>query len=192
MKKINIAFDLDSVLVDPMPCFKKVIKKRYGAKIISHDTWHIVIEPEISLDEFIASWQEAYELWPEVKILPGARSLLRRLCTMAPDDPVKIITARRYEAANATYSLIKDRLMPKDGLFDLTVAPRCDKSKYLYHHRYFVEDRVKNVISLVKSDIHVFMTDWPWNQHCEPHPNVRRIVGVNELLPGCENFIIEV
>jgi hypothetical protein len=190
IKKIDIAFDLDSVLVDPMPVFRKVIKERYNAKIVRHDSWHIYTDPDLTLDEFLDTFREVYERWREMPILKGVRRLLARLGRMAPNDPIRIVTARRLNNANVTYESVK-HLIPKRP-FNLSLAPGEDKSKYLCHHHYFVEDRAKNALSLAQNGIIVYMPDCPWNQHCKPHPNINRIKGVYELLPGCENFIIEV
>lgn len=190
LKKIDIAFDLDSVLVDPMPVFAKVIKRRYNGKIVKHDSWHIYTDPELTMAQFLDSFREVYHRYSEMPILKGARRLLNRLGTMAPDDPIRIITARRHENATDTYNLIKERLV--HGAFDLSLAPGEDKSKYLCHHHYFIEDRAKNALSLAENGIIVYLPDCPWNQHLKPHPNINRIKGIYELLPGCENFIIEV
>ena len=194
MKKIDIAFDLDSVLVDPMPVFRKVIYRRYGSKIISHTRWHIELEPEITFDQFLDSFQETYELYKEIPILKGARRMLNRLHRLAPDDPIKIVTARRIDTAVVTYKLIRERIF--DGPFDLSFAPGEDKSKYLCHHHYFVEDRRKNALSLAEKGIIVYMPDCPWNQSAGnrliDHPKINRIKGVYELLPAAQIFIKEV
>lgn len=194
MKKIDIAFDLDSVLVDPMPVFKDVIYRRYGAKVVSLDHWHIKMEPDISFDQFIDSFQETYELYNLMPIMKGARRMLNRLHKLAPDDPIKIVTARRYNTAVVSLKLIKDRIF--DGPFDLSFAPGEDKSKYLCHHHYFVEDRRKNALSLAENGIIVYMPDCPWNQdrpgYKIDHPKIKRIKGVYQLLPDVKKFIKEV
>ena len=120
--------------------------------------------------------------------------MLNRLRKLAPDDPIKIVTARRIETAVVTYKLIRERIF--DGPFDLSFAPGEDKSKYLCHHHYFVEDRRKNALSLAEKGIIVYMPDCPWNQSAGnrliDHPKINRIKGVYELLPAAQIFIKEV
>ena len=196
MKKIDIAFDIDSVLVDPMPVFRKVIKERYNGKIIRHDHWHIYTEPELTLDQFLDSFQEVYERYDEMPIFKGARSLLKKLSEACPDDPLCFITARRLETAVVTHKLINERLAP-NALYTLSFAREYPKIKYMRHHHYMIEDRAKNALSLAQNGISVFMPDQPWNQkynhpELKDQPNINRIKGVHELLFMWKSLLIEV
>ena len=191
--KIDIAFDIDSVLVDPMPVFRKVIKERYNGKIIKHDSWHIYTDPDLTLDEFLDCFQEVYERYEEMPILPGARRLLKHLSRACPDDPINFITARRLETAVVTHKLINERLAP-NSLYTLSFAREYDKTKYMHHHHYMIEDRAKNALSLAQNDIVVYLPDQPWNQEynhpeLKDHPYINRIKGVIELLPDWRKFV---
>lgn len=194
MKIITIAFDLDSVLADPMPVFARVIKTRFNAKIIGHDRWRIDTKPTLTSDQFFSAWNETYFRYDEIPILDGAVSLLNRLSSLAPDDPIKIVTHRHYDVAEPTFKLVH-RIY--HGLLNLVICPKIDKSLFVRGYTHFVEDRARNVFSLAQNGIKVYMPNCDWNQNYNHpelanNPNINRIKGVYELLPAAPTFIKEV
>jgi hypothetical protein len=189
VKYIDIAFDLDGVLIDIMPAFNRIIWEEYQSIQIPHNNWNIATDPYLDEDTIMECIVKAMHCLDEIRIMPGATELLYKLHEMS-GEPVKIITARSPKTvANVTYRLISERLC--DFPYDLTLVSEHSKVPYLNRYGFMVEDRRKNALEFANADKKVYIIDAYYNQGFE-HPLVKRISGVHELIPHVEEFIREV
>ena len=187
-KLLDIAFDLDGVLVDIMPAVGKILKERYNVRMLPIKEWNIITEPMVS-DEI--QWEcihAAYERFDDLKIYSGARELLWKLFELTDkQDPVKIITARPPKvAANATYKFLSERLC--DFPYELVIVSNHDKLPYLNRYKYMVEDRRMTARYLSKNGKHVYLVDRTYNK-MEKTSGISRIKGVYDLIPIAHKFI---
>jgi phosphoglycolate phosphatase-like HAD superfamily hydrolase len=191
LKLIDIAFDLDGVLVDIMHVIRKCIKEEHGAKVLPHDSWKILTEPQISDHLIWNSIKSAYKRVDEVPFYKGAKEILLKLHELSDGDPVKIVTARPPKiAANDTYKLV-GRLC--DFPYELAIVSSHNKLPYLTRYKYFVEDRRRSALRFSKSK-KMYLVDRPYNKipNVPRRPNITRIRGVYDLIPIAERFIKDV
>ena len=190
MKYIDIAFDLDGVLVDIMPVFNRIIWDEYESIQVPVNHWDICTEPPLDQKTLQDCVVRAINSIDEIQIKPGATELLSKLYEMT-GEPVKIITARSPKTcANATYRLISERLC--NFPYDLTLTSDHSKVPYLNRYSFMVEDRRKNALEFAAADKKVYLINAYYNQMDEDHPLVKRIKGVHELIPYVEDFIKEI
>lgn len=189
MKLIDIAFDLDGVLVDIMTTVREIIKERYDIKIFPQTEWELHTEPQIS-DELI--WKcirVAYKQVSKSLIYPGAQELLGKLFHLSGcNDPIRIITSRPFDAANDTYRLLDERFTSFE--YELILVSRLDKLQYLNRYRYMVEDRRKTAGHLANNGKRVFLIDRPYNVMA-PVGAVTRVGDIRDLIPLAHKFIKE-
>ena len=192
MKLLNIAFDLDGVLVDIMPAVNRLLKERHNVKMLPIKQWNIKTEPEQLPEDLI--WEcihSAYDRMDDIRIYSGAKELLWKLFELTDhQDPVKIITARPPKrAANLTYKVVSERLC--DFPYELVIVSDNDKLPYLNRYKYMVEDRRRTAKYLAWEGKHVYLVNRTYNK-MEKTERVSRIRGVYDLIPIAEKFVYEV
>ena len=194
MKLIDIAFDLDGVLVDVNPVLKKVLWEQFGARVLEDDSsWDIKTDPQLPDDLLWEAFHKAYEYinTEDIPIFPGAKELLRKLYDLSDNDPVKIVTARPpKKAANYTYKYVSELLC--DFPYELVLVSDYSKLPYINRYKYFVEDKLTTAEHMAANNKKVFLIDRPHNQKKNLSRNIERLSGVHELLPIAEMFIKEV
>ncbi len=188
MKLINIAFDLDGVLVDIWSIVLDIIRERYDCKILPQTEWQLHTKPQISNELIWKCIFVAYQQKRTVEIYPGAQELLRKLFKLSDyNDPIRIITARPFMAANDTYEFFDARFSGFE--YEIVFAPGLDKLKHLNRYDYMVEDRRRTTKHLANNGKTVFLLDRSYNQMTESSPWVRRIKNLEDLIPYADRFI---
>lgn len=186
MTIINIAFDLDGVLVDPMPAFNRIIWEEYKSVQVPANSFEVKTEPfldNITIDNCI---ERAMFCIDEIVIMPGASELLERLYELS-GVPVKIITARSPKRlANVTHKLVGERLCKVP--YDLTLTSKYSKVLFLNQYTFMVEDRRRTAREIAAAGKKCYLVDAVYNQ-MEDHPLIKRISGVHELIYCAEEFI---
>ena len=188
MKLINIAFDLDGVLVDVWSNVLEIIKERYDCKILPQTEHQLHTEPQISNELIWECIFIAYEQIGTVEIYPGAEELLEKLFHLSGcNDPIRIITARPALTASNTYEFFEKRFNGFE--YEIIFAPGQDKLQYLNRYGYMVEDRRKTAKHLADNGKTVFLLDRQYNQMVELNPGIRRIGNLEDLIPYANKFI---
>jgi len=189
MKLINIAFDLDGVLVDIMGVVKDILKAKYDVEMILTDKWEVDTDPYLSHELITKSIYIAYEYISEIKIYPGAQELLQKLFYLSGcNDPIRIVTARPISAVDDTYRLLDKRF---SGFpYELIIAPGRTKFLYLNRYKYMVEDRRRTAKHLAELNKEVFLLDRCYNKMA-PMSAVTRIGSIKDLIPLAHEFIEE-
>jgi len=189
----NIAFDLDSTLVDLTTVFNTVLDEMFpGHRKLNVDSFQIHTEPALTNKEI---WWVFYEVFPRVKDLkpfPGAIETLEKLYQYT-GDPISIITARPMNFATETYRLVHRIMGSIPYSLHITQDSR-EKIKYLHGIDYFVDDRRRTAIELAENGKHVYLVDRPWNQELpdlspKVFHSITRIAEVEALKPIIEWFI---
>jgi hypothetical protein len=199
IKLLNIAFDLDSTLVDLMPMFEEIVFERYGDTIKKYRGFIIETEKNLPWSKLLPCFHETYRRWEEVIIYPGVEQFLQELYCYTSHDPIRIITARpAYIAANDTYRLCERFGVP----FELIMTgnpetmtpgqPECNKFNYLNRYRFFVDDRRKTAIDLSKRGKYVYMPKQTYNDlNGVEYPGLEPIDSVADLYDKIHWFIVE-
>ena len=190
MKLIDIAFDLDGVLVDFIKPLRYWLHKLYDAKIIDDSKYRLIIDPFLTIFCLKKCFYLTYKNHSMIKAYPGAYQLLRTLWDLSDNDPIRIITARSaISAANYTHKLLKNIL--SEIPYNLSFALRQDKLLRLNRCAYFVEDNRQTAIELAKNGKKVFLVKKSYNKLSDDYPNITPIDDLYYLLERVESFIKE-
>ena len=182
MQKLNIAFDLDEVLVDVMSHFKRI------AKIHGYDTktpirYGLANNPQFSTPTMSKTtvdyiWSQVYEAYWMIKPYEAVPELLETLHKKS-GDPIKIITNRPVYAASPTYYLMDTFCKVP---YEIAFTNGWSKLTYLNGIKFFVEDRRKIALELAENDKTVFMPKKSWNKLNVTHPEIHEISEITEIL----------
>jgi len=194
LKVLNIAFDLDGVLVDIMKCFDRIIWEEYQTIQLPVNQFETKTDPYLDEDTIWECIQQAMHRVDEITIYPGATELLEKLYDLT-GEPVKIITARHPKSlANVTHKLISERLCTVP--YELTLVANGSKAPYLRRYDFMVEDRRRTAFELANLDKKVYLINAYYNQpnkvYPKDHPLIKRISGIHELIPHAEDFVKEI
>lgn len=188
MKFIDIAFDLDGTLIWLMPVVERLLWEKHKVRVPKSRKFRVTTEPEIPFEDLWDCFYEAFTCIDEIKVVPGATELLRKLHLLSDNDPVKIVTARPLKAANDTYKLVK-KVCP-DFPYELIIVEDTENKKlHLNRYHYFVDDRRKTALDLAEHGIKVYLPICNYNQPFPPHYNVTPIDSIQELIPIAHTLI---
>ena len=184
--KLDIAFDLDNCLIDFSSGLHKLFEEN-GYKDVKNDAFEIVTDPDMSKNKRTKFFRQLYKEHYRTPPIKGARELLEILHGRS-QQPVFIVTSRPAWCAHYTHELVRSFcLVP----YIIAFAPtQYGKSVYLNSINYFVEDRRATICELISRGKKVFKPKWYWNK-MEPHPNVREIDSLKDLIPIADDFVIE-
>ena len=191
MPKINIAFDLDGVLIDLVTPINRQIYETYGIEIKKNDLRDHNYEVFTGLKSE-QLWEIFYKVYKEVDttpIFPGATELLTKIYEKTEEPPF-ILTARPHDAASDTYAIV-ERMMGKTPFQLVLKHPNAYKSQYLKNYNVYVEDRRKTALELAKLGFMVplVQTDYNVIENIGDYPNIFYISGVHELIPNIDFFV---
>lgn len=180
MKRLNIAFDMDGVLVDLMHVMRIKAYEMYDAAFIDNGKFQLETTPPLTNKEIWNVIAECYPMYKHTPVYAGARQFFQLLWDMA-EEPIKIVTARPTWAAEDTYKqakLISDVPMSID-----IVQGGENKHHYLKHYDVFVEDRRKTAYDLAAHGKIVYLIDRPYNKKpvTGDPTGVIRITDIQEL-----------
>ena len=189
MPKINIAFDLDGVLIDLVAPIDKYIEEIHGIKIGKKDNFSYEKTTGLTRKQL---WEIFYKVYKEIDathIFPGATELLTKLYEKTNEPPF-ILTARPHDAASDTYAIV-ERMMGKTPFQLVLKHPNAHKSQYLRGYKVYVEDRRKTALELFKIGLVVPLvkTDYNVIDNIDGYPGIYYISGVHELIPNIDFFI---
>lgn len=172
----RVAFDLDGVLVNTFGVFCNVLEESHpGIKVLKNNEFRISTDPPITDKEIWRIFYEAFPRIDDIKIFPGASSLLRWVFDETL-EPVKIVTSRPRKFQLETLFLIKKFY---DGPLHLQmVDDSSEKINYLKRQDIFVEDRRKTAIQLAAAGKTVLLIDRYYNRLTYYVPG---IIVVNDL-----------
>lgn len=191
MKLIDIAFDLDGVLVDIIEPLRFWLQKLYKAKIVNLDQYQFITDPILESYQLWKCINLCYKFYKKVPIYPGAIQLLKKLYFLSDGDPIRIITARPAKtSANFTYRFISEKLCSFP--YELILTSERSKLPYLKRYTYFIEDNREIAIELADSDKKVFLIGRSYNRLRCNHENIIEIESIEELLLIAETFIKEI
>ena len=197
---MNIAFDLESVLVDIMPVFESILWDKYKDELFEKRGFKLETKNNLPWPKMEKLFLLTYRAYDTIPFYKGARSFLRRLFELSDTDPIRIITARpAYLAANYTYRLCDRIGVPYECVIVGTPGsmipgqPDTDKFNYLNRYKYFVDDRRKTAIELSEKGIYCFMPRRSYN-HLEDSDKRALLEPIGELvdlMPRINQFISE-
>lgn len=190
MKRLNIAFDMDGVLIDLMHCMKHKMMEMYDATIVHTGSFRIKSEPPCTNKEIWGVFGECYKMWKQTPVYPGVKELFALLWKLT-EEPIKIVTARPYWAAEDTYRMA-NWLSDVPVSIDIVQGTE-NKALYLKNYGIFVEDRRKTAYDLVLDHgKKVFLIDRPAYNAApgkgDP-PGVIRISDIRDLTSWAFAFV---
>jgi uncharacterized HAD superfamily protein len=184
--KLNVAFDLDCVLVDLIAQIESYLANDgYQLKDINKYDMVSAIEPEITEERLWQYFMRCYEKYEETPICGGAAQLLEILHAKS-QDPILIVTHRPTWSASHTHALVQKFI---DVPYVIAFADkRHGKGSYLNNVDYFVEDRRKTAMELAARGKKVFMPKWAWNQ-MPANQNIVKIDSIMDLLSWTDHLV---
>lgn len=180
----RIAFDLDGVLIDVIPCVQKHLFDMYG------EDGELADNKKFRLETIGGHTQN--QIWKAINLMYcdidciepgiGAAAVVNYVYLKCKRrERVTVVTARPERCRLETWAIL-DRLFP--GIeFNLVMdAGNGHKVRHLDGIDYFVEDRRKNAIVIAGAVDQVFLLDRPYNQFdCTPQGCIVRIKDLYEL-----------
>jgi len=191
-KKLNIAFDLDGVLVDLPTAMIEDLMELTGKNLEYHEKFNLgeVVGQE-NIDKVLYRLYHSYDLIP---IMDEARYVLNYLW-MKTEQPITIVTARSIDYATETHKLVK-RVFKDIPYILIFCGGHSNKHTYLHDFDYFVEDRRRTAIELAKKGKTVFLIDTNYNRDIKGKfpwgKRIIRIKDLNELMDYKHLFFTEV
>lgn len=175
----NIAFDIDSTVIDSFPIFTDEIYKETGIKIKYEDHINYDFMTHIShkcdLTTLIHLIMQG-EKRQDFKELNNAFSYLELIYKLTR-KPILFITARNYETRQYTKQLIHNLMnnIPYEIIYTN------DKNFYIdeLNIEYFVDDRFKTCENMNNIKGKVFCVNSPWNMGRE-FTN-KKVIRINNL-----------
>ena len=178
MKRLTIAFDMDGVLVNLMAVAKPLLMSEYGAEWISTPNFSIETQPPLTNSELWKVFRMCYPKYKTTPIFPGAKELFEGLYE-ASGEPIKIITARPYDAAEYT---IKQAMRIADVPVSVDIVEGWEnKIKFLANYDFFVEDRRKTAYALAELGKKCFLIDRPYNVEKYPEGDPENVIRIPHL-----------
>lgn len=176
---MNIAFDLDDVLIDLCGAFIPTINRVMGGeKIIYNEVKEYNLEKCGATKEALNyAARSVYKFWrTETPPYPEADEVLRNIFIQT-GRPIRIVTARPNYCAAETLDMCNEyfKHIPLEVIF----VNGYGKSIFLKDFDTFVEDRRKTALELADLGKHVYLVDKPYNQ-CE-HKGITRIKDLSEI-----------
>jgi len=181
--KIDIAFDVDDVMIrfiDPVLEILKSLKYTYEGTG-NFDLFEC-IKPQISEKELNEIFRTVYTDPYCFPIIAGAQELCAKLY-IKTGDPILFVTTRNINIASETHELVR-----RFCKVPYVIAFTADKLIYLRDINYFVEDRRKTILYLVKNGKTVFVPKRNWNDMPE-HDSIVYIDDIGDLIKNINLFV---
>lgn len=192
MKRLNVAFDLDGVLIDLMSVVRVKMMEMYDATWREdNDSFALKTDPPLTNKEIWECIRAAYPLYKQTPVYPWARDLLHKLYNMT-EEPIKIVTSRPFDVA---YDTLKQGQLIADVPLSIDIVPNSmDKILYLKNYKYFIEDRRQTAYSLATEHNKIcFLIDRPYNcpKPADPH-GVIRVQNLHSIMAVVDKLVKEV
>lgn len=180
-----IGIDIDGVLADSEPLYRKTINRLFNLHLKQEDVTSYKYEECAGLteDQMHLFWKTFYHEggWLKIKPVKGAKVLLNKL--KKEQHKIVIVTSRpRVHIKKETYHWLKKHGIPYSELIFLENHKSKHQAALLRGHRfdYFIEDYYEYALDLAQRKVKVLLMDYPWNRWEKPHPNIRRIKDLKE------------
>ena len=181
VKKINIGFDIDNVILDFTEAFLRTASDKFGilkkAKYSDVTRYAFYECLDISRDKCfeIVDYVLDNPFECKIKAVPGA---IKVLTDLSKYTPLIFVTARKEKFKKTT----------KKSVY--SILPDVDKSKIIIEHckgsekhlildklevNFFIEDRTKNCRILNEKGIKTYLVNKPWNNKTRPNDSFTRI-----------------
>lgn len=178
MKKMTIAFDMDGVLIDLMAVARPLLMQEYDAVMLDTDSFKLKTEPPITNAELWKVFRMCYPKYKQTPINAGATELFEYLYRLS-NDPIKVITARPFDAAEHT---IKQALWIANVPVSVDIVEGWEnKLDFLTNYNYFVEDRRKTAYALAEAGKICFLVNRPYNVERRIGDDPPLVVRINDL-----------
>lgn len=183
---INIAFDLDGVLVNLIPRVDYYLKEMFHSSLIVGDSFRFSSDPPLSMTKIWKAINAAIYDYKNLKTFSGVEQLLDDIY-IDTGMPIRIITARPIYTIEATYRSVKSFC---NAPFEIVLSSPEDKWKHLMQTQVFVEDRRKTALQLASKGKIVFLVNRKYNQIKNPPAGVVRIDHLGEIYRYYGNDIL--
>ena len=165
---LNVALDIDGVIVDFVSSFMITVKERLGydlryEDIYCHEITQVMGLPKKQVNELLADTLHRNVF----QLIPGAKEAIIRL---SKTHHVFIITGRSEEFRHNTESLLQHHGIPHESLY---FSEYLQKHMVETHFDVFVEDSLEEALSLTERGGLILLYDHPWNSRTL---NVKNIV----------------
>lgn len=185
--KIDIAFDIDEVMVRFMQPVSEVLKSR-GYSYEETKSYNVIsgVSPRLSIDERDEIFNLVYADPYSIPIVEGAQELCTKLY-IKTGDPILFVTSRNTDVATETHILVK-RFCKVPYILAFSDAAYA-KFTFLDGISYFVEDRRDEILSLAGNNKTVFVPKRSWNDIEDPDDSIVYIGDIGELIKNINLFV---
>lgn len=187
IKKLQIAFDIDQVVIDFLGHFIRFYNLKYDKRVTPQDITTFL--PSGDLNDIINAeeWQQAFEYfesnggYASCPSLEGARTSIENILKMG--HKINFITSRSSHFRGETEMSFILNKIPFDKK-SLYFAPR---GKYPVLKRLkpdvFVDDSAKNCEDALKAGIeHIYLIDMPYNREETRFKRISNIMQLERIL----------
>jgi uncharacterized HAD superfamily protein len=181
VKKTNIAFDIDGVVINFTDAFLRVAREKFGA--LKNTTFYDVTRYQFyeCLD---ISYEKCFEIVNyvignpfECNIGP-VENAVEILTELSKDINLIFVTARKDIFKQQTKELMY-HILPDVDKDKITIIHQKGSAKYQILNdlniKYFIDDRSKNVRILNYRDVTAYLFTRPWNAKTRPDDFFTRI-----------------
>lgn len=181
--RVDIAFDLDGVLVD-FWTRALAVAESMGITVVRTNRYEqeMFFEREgrmATRDDRSELYRRTFDLLDINDIEPGARIFVNRLYSLT-EKPLYVVTARPIWAAWNTFRIMRD-ICGKTPFVVAFAKTGTEKAKYLNGVNTFVEDRRRTAYELAVLGYKVYLVDKYYNRQVISTPKIQRIESVNLL-----------
>jgi len=174
----KLGVDLDGVIVDTDPVFRKYIKKVTGLSFTRDMITSYFYENCLPITK--KDVDNAYELmrkdlvWKNIPLLKDAKRVLTALANVFE---IFIITARPEDSKEQTDEFLKEHGLPVKEIYFVDETQR--KLEIIKELSFgvsaFIEDRLDFASEIARAGIDTYLLDYPWNRTDEKIPNLYRV-----------------
>lgn len=176
---MNIALDIDGVIVDFVSSFIPVLKEEYNYDLKSEDVYCHDISQVLALHK-----DEVNQLIHKTltknnfNLIPGARDGVDYI---HKNHRLRLVTGRSEKYRNFTEKLLEEKGIHYEKLI---FSPYLEKHQVDFHFDLFVEDSVDEAVSLSHArGVKILLFNQPWNAKTLNIKNaVKRVYNWDEIL----------
>jgi len=181
---MNIALDIDGVIIDFVSSFISLAEKRFDQPIKYEDIYCHDISQALALPK-----KDLYSLFHETlfrnhfRLIDGA---LDGITALNKDHNIYLITSRHERYKKSTMQLLDNHRISYN---DIYFSQFMKKHQVDIHFDVFVEDCVDEAVNLSQRNCQVLLYNQPWNTRCLNMKNLfKRVYNWDDIIKEVESI----
>ena len=190
---LNIAIDIDGVILDIMTPFCKIFNEKYDASYSLKDItkWDFFLDWHVSEEEFLELFEKIFN--NEVCAPLIEKEIPRLMKNLNEKYHVDLLTARNINYREKLIEILAKRgIVKKIHFYSLImVGNKPQDIKLDYEYDIYVDDNPYLIKAIQKKKYkHLLLFDQPWNQKFIRAKNITRVHGWKEVVEAISQYFI--